>query len=414
MFVISHYYNIMLRKIIFGLFACLLIARPFISSLVWREMDLAYSFAASLCGLALFLLNRKDGIWRKNPVLRPLLVLLFAVFVSTAFSKNIDSSVAEFYKYGAAAIVFLAVSSMNINQQKKLIAILLAGAGLVALLALQRLLAGTFHTLDYLKQEGIRWEFAYEYLSRGRAFMPFAFPADLGGYLILFIPLSFFLLRKYEQGNNALALSISVKNLCLLTILIPSILGLFCTQSIGAIASLTAATCVFSILQRKQVNWKLWALCGWSAAALFGFVFFLRNLNPHFFNLPIFSLTNRLTYWEHALDLIACHPFVGFGPGNYPFFKGFWAHNALLHGWVQLGVIGAAAICGLAITTIKTSLEAEKTNRAFVWGLWVGNLAFFIHNIVDSTLFRPEVSLQWWVMAAVLGSFARLKQEPKP
>jgi O-antigen ligase len=392
------------KKIVFALFVATLSLRPWVPSLAFPQEDIAYSLGVVLISSLLCLRNFSSAPLRKNPLILPIGLLLFALFLSTGTSKNFENSLAQFYKYTAAFFVFGAVSGLSASKQKIMILCLLAVSAIVSLHALQVLIGVPSKTILYLNAHHIRWDFAREYLSRGRAFAPFVLPADLGGYLILFVPISIALLgmeKNKKPGSNFN----SLRNIAHLLIFISTTLALLCTQSIGAILSLIAAAGIFATVEKKKFNRRLGYACGIGMAACCALVIFMRNTTPHAFNLLSFSVTNRLDYWKHALSLIPQHPLAGLGPGNYPFFKSVWAHNAYLQVWVETGVFGFCALLGIALGTVKMRWkENTELPKAIYDAIRIGSLAFLIHNLGDSTFLHPEVALQWWVLAAILSS----------
>ena len=280
---------------------------------------------------------------------------------------------------------------------------LLTSSCLVILFALQWFLRGSMDTLDYLLQNHRQWDFAFEYLSRGRAFVPFATPPALGGYLILFAPLSIALLFRNKEEASGASSKLSFKNIfALLGVLLIS-LALLSTQSLGAILSLMVALGLFVLSQKTTISHKSLVFIFIPFVVLLPFFFFLRNSNLYFFNLPSFSLNSRFAYWHQAIKLIAQHPFVGLGIGNYPFFKSISPHNSYLQIWAETGLLGLVALMGISYQTLKADFSKKRPNERIVYeSLWIGNLAFLIHNLVDLTFFLPEVSTVWWAIAALL------------
>ena len=181
-------------------------------------------------------------------------------------------------------------------------------------------------------------------------------------------------------------------------------IALLATQSIGAFLSLALSVVIFLYSRKKKPAKKiiLLILCG---LILSGFIlFFLRNNSLYIFNTPIFSLGNRLSYWREAINVISHHPLAGVGLGNYPFFKSISPHNSYLQIWAEIGILGLISFAGLSFRTLATQKETQYN------ALWIGSLAFLIHNLVDFTFFQPQVSLLWWVVAALLTSTVAIKK----
>lgn len=393
----------MQRKIITGLFFLLLGVRPFLSSLVLPKEDIAYSFL--LIVTCLLLLGKDILAWRKNPLFFYFILWLGALLLSVIFSKNFENSLSQFYKYAAYTAVFFTVCALGKDKKKVILIVLLTSCSLLSFYALRWFLYGTLYTIDYLTRHHSSWDFAFEYLSRGRAFFPFVTPAALGGYLILFAPLSIAFLFAKNQTARPLDFSLSVKNILNLLAVISITLALLATQSLGAIFSLLLATAVLIFRRRRNMKMSLLLWIVLPFAIFLPFLFILRNSNAHFFNLPSFSLANRFSYWEHAMGLIIQHPLVGLGPGNYPFFKSISPHNSYLQVWAETGIFGLTALISIFYRVLKVDFAAKAGSERIIYeSLWIGNLAFIIHNLADLTLFLPEIFLLWWVNAALMNT----------
>ncbi|OIO36573.1 MAG: hypothetical protein AUJ74_01725 [Candidatus Omnitrophica bacterium CG1_02_44_16] len=351
-------------------------------------------FSCIFITVSLLLLRKNTLLLFKRQASLFVTLFLLAALVSISFSQDIQKSLSEFYKYTTYFLAFFAVSSFDAQERNCLFKILILSCAIVSLYALRWLIGGLFPTLDYLRGLGITEGFAVEYLSRGRAFVPFPTPAALAGYLILFAPLSAALLL--ETGKNKL------KNYFALSVVILTSIALLATQSIGGFLSLVLSLIIFLYTRKKGPSKKIIfpVLCGLISCGLI--LFFLRNSSNYDFNTPIFSLTNRLSYWREAINVISQHPLAGVGLGNYPFFKSISPHNSYLQIWAEIGILGLASFIGLAYKTL--AIQDGAQNNA----LWIGSLAFLIHNLADFTFFQPEVSLLWWVVAALLTSKAEL------
>ncbi|MBI5873229.1 MAG: O-antigen ligase family protein [Candidatus Omnitrophica bacterium] len=353
---------------------------------------------------------------QNKTVFYSLSALFSAILISTALSKDIENSFSQFYKYAACLSAFLAVRNLSLSRQKILILCLIANAAIVSMCAIQWFLRGTFRAMDYLAYHNIHWDFAVEFLSRGRAFMPFTLPADLAGYSIIFIPPAITLLLEKENETSCRILGLSVKNLFFIMAASSGLLVMLSTQSLGATASLLASATIFYVIQKRQnrKNLRIGIVASFFTLGLILIMLFRSN-NPHEFNQPLFSFNQRLSYWKHAVSLIHQHPFAGIGLGNYPFFKGWWAHNAYLQLWTEAGLLGIIGLLGIATATIRINpCNFPAHEQKFFSGLWIGNLAFLIHNLVDTTFFHPEISLQWWVIAAILVTAHNQIQRPEP
>lgn len=241
--------------------------------------------------------------------------------------------------------------------------------------------------------------FALEYLSRGRAFIPFPTPTALAGYLILFAPLSCAFLFKNQKKPNA---PVCATNILSLLIFFGISLALLSTQSLGALLSLAIAATI-ALFQKKYHFKKTTALFTilFLGIALIT-VFYLRKSQALEFNQPHVSISNRFFYWKQAALNIMHHPWLGFGLGNYPHFKTISAHNTYLQIWAETGILGFLAFLMLAAQMFKKAFKENFKENPHLFSLWIGSIAFLIHNACDFTFFYPEIALQWWAVAALL------------
>ena len=393
----------MLRKIIFSLSVCLLWIRPFLATAADPKTDILYSLAFIL--VAIGLLNKETvSSSIKKPVFYFILLFLTSIVISILTSTNFQISLSEFYKYALYALVFFAVVGLRKQEKNILLIALFAGSFAVSFDALHWLLKGLFGLIDYLNAHPQEKEFALEYVSRGRAFVPFCIPSALGGYLILFAPLGIALLSE-NASKGSLCLKRSAKNVSILTAVLLIFLALLATQSLGALLALGASAFIYFLKQQGNTRNRFFFIGLLIFACVLALLFFLRNTTPGGLNLPLLSLTERISYWKQALVVIKQHPWMGVGLGNYPFYKSLAAHNSYLQIWAETGILGFLAFIGIAYQTLKTPALFSKTDGHYrIKGLWIGSTAFLIHNLVDFTFFQPEVCLLWWVVAALLVS----------
>ncbi|MBF0511270.1 MAG: O-antigen ligase family protein [Candidatus Omnitrophica bacterium] len=135
-----------------------------------------------------------------------------------------------------------------------------------------------------------------------------------------------------------------------------------------------------------------------------------------------FDVSPRLDYLRQAFCLLKAHPFWGTGPDTFPIVStpyvtqrlGFsaYVHNSYLQIWVEngfLGFIGVLALIGVFILTALKVLQRVKvhTDRIIFIALIWAMTAFFIDNLSNFTMLRPNMSLFWWAILAVFFAFER-------
>lgn len=397
-------------KIITAVFLLLLLIRPFLSSVAFPQEDIIFTIL--LLGSSLLLLEKKKFSLNKSKSFIFAILLLLAILISVCFSINVSNSVSNLYKFSACIITFFSVSYLRPIQRRALVITLFFSGYLVALFAVIWHITGTGALIDYMHSNHIKWGFAFEYLSRGRAFAPFFLPSSLAGYLTMILPIGFALLSLNKHSLKTNKKSKIIKYL-LYTMILIILLAIAATQSLGAILSLMAASCIYLLFRAKRFN-PLLALGGILSFLVVFFLFLLaRYANTHSFNFPFFSITNRLSYWHHAILDIKMHPFTGFGLGNFPFYKSLSAHNSYLQIWAETGILGFISLVAISYYSIKTRFLSSPGSRENIIfnALWIGNLTFLIHNLIDFTLFLPEVSLQWWIITALLINYSQINKQ---
>jgi len=388
----------MLLKIISALLLILLGLRPFISSMAEPGLDIVFS-SVFILTCALFILKRFLPI-KKNAFFSTASLFFLAVFLSVTLSLDKDTSLLAFYPYATYFFCFVAISYFNEKECNLLIKTLILSSTLVSFCALKFLTGEYLYTISYLeKTPSAINAFALEYLSRGRAFIPFPTPTALAGYLLLFAPLAFALLFNNQKKQNT---RVSATNILTLLVFLGITLALLSTQSLGALLSLAIAAAL-ALFQKKYHFKKTTILL---TTLFFGItlvvIFYLRRTQALEFNQPHFSVANRLFYWHEAVLNILLYPWLGFGLGNYPHIKTIAAHNTYLQLWAETGILGFLSFLVLAVQTVKKGfIESFKKNTP-VFALWIGSSAFLIHNACDFTFFYPEITLQWWAIVALL------------
>jgi putative inorganic carbon (HCO3(-)) transporter len=184
--------------------------------------------------------------------------------------------------------------------------------------------------------------------------------------------------------------------------LIPLVLCLYLTYSRGAWLLGLPAALIFTGLMRGRWG-KILALGG-LAAALLALVPVLRT--PRIATLlTLQSGTNlsRLLLWRGTARMLADHPILGVGLGNfmrqYPRYMlreaghepvVFHPHNLLLDTWTSLGIPGLVALVwiqtaffGLGLRLYRR-LTTEPELQALTLGLMASMISFLAHGLVDT------------------------------
>jgi O-antigen ligase len=193
------------------------------------------------------------------------------------------------------------------------------------------------------------------------------------------------------------------------------LLGLVVSYSRGGFLGLAGALVVVWWLGIRR---KLpFALGGVAAAALALLAIprmldrLRHELDPHDPNNTVLS---RLPIWRAAVRMIHDHPLTGVGLNSFAQQLRSYApdvqeshthpHNVLLNFWVVLGVLGLAAYLWAIVwigRAIAAGLARRDELRPLQVGLAAALAAILLHGLVDSTIWRNDLGLQFWVLAAV-------------
>lgn len=380
----------------------LVFIRPFFSGLAYPHIELY--FQNSLIFLAILTLIvevKRFEIFPRNYDNFPVLFLLAAYAISCSASSDIQNSLAETIKFVSFAAIFFIVSQCSGAQKTKLIKVIVTAASIISLYSVYQYFWGYQRTLDYLEKIHsdflVTSSYARDILIAKRAIGTFPSPNILGGYLII----TFFLALQICRESSR-------RKLWYLAPLLISAALLF-TKSMGAWLSLIFALIVLFMLSYnsvKQHKLKL-ALCIIFIIAALGFILVTRWERLMNLENPQNSITQRLNYWRTALAVIKAHPILGVGPGNFQeVFLTYkiglstntrYAHNIFLHMWAEAGLLGFLGIVYLTADFLK-KLKTQPENTF----IFLGGLAFILHNIIDNTYFIPEAGLFLWILLGML------------
>jgi O-antigen ligase len=105
-------------------------------------------------------------------------------------------------------------------------------------------------------------------------------------------------------------------------------------------------------------------------------------------------------------------PYPQLTPAPYP-------HNIFLTSWSELGLLGLAAftyILGfLIVRPFRAFARAvDPFQRALLWGTGMAFVVILVHGLVDSPYWKNDLSLEFWVLAAIQASaFTLMGAKPK-
>jgi putative inorganic carbon (hco3(-)) transporter len=287
---------------------------------------------------------------------------------------------ARYYFHEKPALIPLALRAM------------LLGGVFMSLMAIQQVWTGDFITPD------------------GRASGPF----ESANYLSLYLgPVVVYGLVAFAREKNfswRIFLGISA-GICLV--------ALYATLSyaawIGVLAALFVALFVHVKKLPKKVKLGLLA-----SVILLGALALVSQLGGDKFEQFVdfsgrSSSTVRLQVYDIALNLIAQHPLLGIGLGQFEqFYQEFaidilgrepfeWnmlhPHNIFLAFWLNMGLMGLVAFIWLCVKALPWLLEQDKKERRIAALMLV---ALLVHGMFDVPYFKNDLAFQFWLLLAIL------------
>jgi putative inorganic carbon (HCO3(-)) transporter len=176
--------------------------------------------------------------------------------------------------------------------------------------------------------------------------------------------------------------------------------------------------------------WKRWAipvLIGGAAAFLVLSVAALDPLRDRV--MSIFagrsdsSNNFRMNVWISVIDMIKDRPVLGIGPGNdafnrvYPLYQqprytALSAYSVFLEIAVEAGLVGLALFLWLLTVTfgqgwrrLQQLREVQSVQAYWLIAALATMVGMLVHGLVDTVWYRPQVSILWWLMLALVASY---------
>jgi O-antigen ligase len=261
----------------------------------------------------------------------------------------------------------------------------------------------------------------------GRLSAFFLSPNHLAMYLApAFLIVLFFLLNRRNLDRKVFSIEYLVLIIFLLIILVP----LYFTYSYGAFLGIFMGVLYLLIskgrLSTYSLNMKRKYLIVLFLVFFVSFVFIAFNkVDQVLSSNGRSSLHSRLMIWKAATEILKDNPLLGIGPGtfqdtylsytdkfNEPYLE--WAvpqpHNIFLAFYLQTGLIGFVGFILILIWFFRRGLKYKNniqyscllSGRQPISTILVSLMIYaLIHGLVDTTYWKNDLSLMFWVVVAI-------------
>ena len=191
-------------------------------------------------------------------------------------------------------------------------------------------------------------------------------------------------------------------------------INLYFTQSFGAWLAIAVSLVIYfwlkysKILQKKHIAAFLIFFLIFISWAGFSKFENIKNLGDRS------SLASRAMIWKSAGLMIKNNPLFGIGPGNFqekyleyqkyfpPYLE--WSapqpHNIFLAFWLESGLIGLAGFILLLIYFFSDNKKTIRNDRKAGILFLAIMIYILIHGLVDTTYWRNDLAVVFWVMIA--------------
>ncbi|PIU24595.1 hypothetical protein COT12_00215 [Candidatus Berkelbacteria bacterium CG08_land_8_20_14_0_20_39_8] len=304
-----------------------------------------------------------------------------------------------------ALLYFVIINTFEKKNLRLLTIPLFVSLMLVSLWAiLQRL--GVISTLFYqVGDSGF-----VDYLNRFRAFGPFESPNYLAMFLV---PAIFITLPILEFFGK------TVDRVLILVFYLFPLFALYASHSLGGLLAFGFATVSFfavSLVKTYRARLlnsggKITSLAAALVISAVGFAAIFSSISS-----DTYSNSIRKDIYHYSFSLIKSHPFLGIGLGEFQKAVGqisisnlgfqtyglsyaLHPHNLFLAFWLYTGLVGFLAFPYL-LGSFFWRLGRRGGDILFIAAVFSSMVAILIHGLVDSTYFKNDLSIIFWLLLA--------------
>jgi len=135
------------------------------------------------------------------------------------------------------------------------------------------------------------------------------------------------------------------------------------------------------------------------------------------------SLDGRSEMFAAGLAAIQQNPVFGVGLGGYDYafrnrMSEIYPHNIWLTFWVEVGMVGLIAFGFVFLAALWRGWKLWPALGGFwrpaVWGAGGALVLWFVHGMVDSPYWKNDMSVEFWMLVALVLVAERARKQPAP
>lgn len=359
-------------------------------------LELSVLILTLLVAVNLFISGRR---WRFGSVLPCLFVLVAFAAVYLAEDRTRALGQAKGWFLIPVMFYWSLINTISRENLKKLSVPVFISLMIISVWAILQK-AGVITTLFYQTSDNS----FYQYLvGNFRVFGPFESPNYLAMFLV---PMGFLSLPIFDLIKTRVA-----KIILGLLYLLPFLSILYSGSRGGVIALIVSLLIYLYVTKTGSIHSKTLSISLSVMALVAGILFLYRyGFNPE-------SDSIRLDIYHYAGQLLQASWFCGIGLGefqdkiatlsqNAESFKTFalpyaiHPHNVYLAVWLNLGLAGIIVFAGIIIDFLKKMFQADRNSLIFA-GAFMAMLAILIHGLFDTTYFKNDLSMIFWLIVAI-------------
>jgi putative inorganic carbon (HCO3(-)) transporter len=331
-------------------------------------------------------------------------VVLYACVTVLSVTQSVDLSAAgHLVRSLFTGVLLFAATMWTVRDRQSLTWVLGGAAGgafIVGMHAISDYLSGAPSSAGFITSSG-------ELV--GRVTAGFSQPNQLGGFLVVLVPLAVAGALTARRGRPLFAAAAFA-----------AAVGVYTSFSRGALIGLALIPFVF------LRGWRMW-LVGLLVAVV-AVVSAPSLLQERFATLTSSGadIATRTDIWRTALNIWENHPILGVGLGGFPqayatapvpgklflpstvFEPPPHAHNVFLQLVAEQGVLGVLAFVAILAAAARTALRLragpDHRTRMIGSGLLAALIVFTIHNLFDVTLEDPQTGLYVFMLLGLIAA----------